>query len=414
MARPQDWDTAYEFRAITLLAFSFGLVGLDRWVLPPLFPEMMAELHLNYQDLGSLVGILGIAWGVSSVFMGGLADRIGRKRVLVPAVAVFSLLSAFSGMAGGLASLMLVRALMGAAEGAVAPTAVAMARDASHPRRLGMNSGVYQCALALFGLAIAPIVATQLLQVTSWRNVFLIVCAPGLIVAAIMWATLRESLIRTPLTDPSPRHASLALVFGHRNVLLGMAALLCAMTGVFVLSAVTPNYLRDYLQLTNQQMGFVTSGIGFGGCLGQLVVLTLSDFVGRRLATTMSFVLSAIFLWFFIRTGTEPLMLFVMLFGTAFFTFGALAVIAGPLVAEAAPPGLVATAAGVVIGAGEIFGGGVAPAIAGTIAQNYGIQFTLVFALAGLVGGLFVSLFLLETSPRRRNAPVDPRPLRLS
>jgi predicted MFS family arabinose efflux permease len=273
-----------------------------------------------------------------------------------------------------------------------------------------MNSGAYQCALALFGLAIAPIVATQLLQVTSWRTVFLIVCAPGLIVAAIMWATLRESLVGRPHAGTTPERASLAVVFGHRNVLLGMAALLCAMTGVFVLSAVTPNYLTDFLQLTNQQMGFVTSGIGFGGCLGQLVVLTLSDFVGRRLAATLSFVLSAIFLWLFIRTGSSPLMLFVMLFGTAFFTFGALAVIAGPLVAEAAPPGLVATAAGVVIGAGEIFGGGVAPAIAGAIAQHYGIQFTLVFALLGLLGGLVISLFLLETAPRRRSAAVNPVP----
>jgi MFS family permease len=93
------WDTAYERKAIMLLTLGFGLVGLDRWVLPPLFPAMMIELHLNYRDLGNLVGVLGITWGVSSIVMGGLSDRIGHKRVLVPAVAVFSLLSAFSGMA---------------------------------------------------------------------------------------------------------------------------------------------------------------------------------------------------------------------------------------------------------------------------------------------------------------------------
>jgi len=110
------WDTAYERKAIVLLTLGFGLVGLDRWVLPPLFPAMMIELHLNYKDLGNLVGILGITWGASSIVMGGLSDRIGHKRVLVPAVAVFSLLSAFSGMATGLVSLLLARAIMGAGE----------------------------------------------------------------------------------------------------------------------------------------------------------------------------------------------------------------------------------------------------------------------------------------------------------
>ncbi len=407
MPNPQNWDTGYERKAIILLTLGFGLVGLDRWVLPPLFPAMMTELHLGYQDLGNLVGILGITWGVSSVFMGGLADRVGRKQVLVPAVAIFSLLSAFSGMATGFASLLLVRALMGAAEGAVAPTSVAIALEASHPGRVGMNSGFYQSALALFGLAIAPILATQLLEVSSWRSVFLIVGIPGLIVASIMWVTIRDSRGVSSSTVAAQDRAPLSQVFRHRNVLLAMAALLCAMTGVFVLSAITPSYLTDFLRLPSRQMGFVTSGIGFGGFAGQLVVLTISDFVGRRLAAVGSFALAAISLWLFIDTGATPLALFALLFGTAFFTFGALAVIAGPIAAEAAPLGLVATVAGIIIGAGEIFGGGVAPVIAGGIAQNYGIQFTLYFALAGLLVGLIVSIFLRETAPRRSQVGDD-------
>ena len=65
-----------------------------------------------------------------------------------------------------------------------------------------------------------------------------------------------------------------------------------------------------------------------------------------------------------------------------------------------------ATAAGLVIGAGEIFGGGAAPSIAGGIAQHSGIQYTLYFALGGQLLGLLLALFLRETAPRRtRNAP---------
>jgi sugar phosphate permease len=114
-----------------------------------------------------------------------------------------------------------------------------------------------------------------------------------------------------------------------------------------------------------------------------------------------------VILWLFIHAGANPPILFVLLFGTAFFTFGALAIIAGPIAAEAAPVGLVATVAGTVIGIGDIFGGGVAPAIAGGIAQNYGIQVTPYFALAGLLVGLMVSLFLLETAPRQRSNRAD-------
>jgi MFS family permease len=187
-----------------------------------------------------------------------------------------------------------------------------------------------------------------------------------------------------------------------------MVTLLCAMTGIFVLSAMVPSYLTDYVKLTQTQMGFVTSAIGFGGALGQFGLLTMSDFIGRRSATVLSFIIAAIFLWLFIHAGSSLPVLFGLLFVASMFNFGALAILAGPIPAEAAPVGLVASAAGLVIGAGEIFGGGVAPSIAGGIAQHQGLQYTLYFALGGQLVGLLLALFLRETAPRRtRNAPAE-------
>jgi predicted MFS family arabinose efflux permease len=399
------WDSSYEWRAVLILSLAFGLVGIDRFVLPPLFPSMMGELHLNYQDLGNLVGILGVAWGTSAILVGNLSDRLGRRRVLVPAVVLFSVLSVLSGFATGLASLLVIRAVMGLAEGPVASTGVAVAVEASHPRRRGMNNGFFQCTIALFGIGLAPILATQLLKVTSWRAVFWIVGTPGLIVAIIMAFIIREpsSIARS---DPgaAPQRAPLGSMFKHRNVPLSMVGLLCAMTGVFVLSAVMPNYLIDYLKLTQPQMGFVTSAIGFGGSIGQLGLLTLSDFIGRRTATLLSFAVAAVFLWLFIHTGVNLPALFVLLSIAAMFNFGALAILAGPIPAEAAPIGLIASVAGLVIGAGEIFGGGVAPSLAGTIAQHLGIQYTLYFALAGQIAGLLITAFLHETAPRKSSS----------
>ena len=396
------WDSSYEFKAVLVLSLAFGLVGLDRFILPPLFPAMMKDLSLNYQQLGYLVGVLGVCWGVSAIFIGSLSDRLGRRRVLVPAVVLFSLLSVLSGVATGFLSLLLIRGIMGVAEGAVAPTGVAVAVEASHPRRRGMNNGVFQCTISLFGSGFGPILATQLLLITTWRSVFWIVGVPGLIVALIMWFTIREPhAIAAQRGTQAPERAPLSQMFKHRNVALSMVTLLCAMTGIFVLSAVMPNYLVDYVKLTGPQMGVVTSAIGFGGALGQLGLLTVSDYIGRRPATVLSFIIAAVFLWLFIHAGASVPVMFGLLFVAAMFNFGALAILAGPIPAEAAPPGLIASVAGIVIGAGEIFGGGVAPSIAGAIAQNAGIQYTLYFALGGQVVGLVLALMLQETAPRR-------------
>ncbi|MBB6096473.1 putative MFS family arabinose efflux permease [Povalibacter uvarum] len=403
MSAPQtQWDTNYEWKAVTLLTLGFGLVGLDRWIIAPLFPSMMQDLGLDYQALGNLIGALGLAWGVFAIVAGGLSDRLGRRKILVPAILAFSLLSGLSGFAHGIASLLVIRALMGITEGSFCPTSFAATADASLPTRRGFNLGVQQSAFPLFGLALGPIIATQLLQVVNWRWVFVIVAIPGLILGFLLWKTIREPA--TVGANAKVERAPLKDLMNHRNVKLGMLALMCAMSGIFVLSAMTPNYLVDYLKLTTVQMGFVTSAIGFGGFAGQVVLPGASDLVGRKNISLIGFALGAGFLYAFMQVGPNPVLLFALLFVCTFFCFGLLGLITGPIAAEAAPRGLISSTAGIIIGTGEIFGGGIAPAIAGNIAQTYGIQHVLTMALIGLVAGFFVSIFLVETAPRKVSA----------
>ena len=395
-------DSAYEWKVVTLLTLGFGLVGLDRWIIAPLFPAMMKDLHLNYQDLGVLVGALGLSWGVFAILAGGLSDRIGRRRVLIPSLIGFSLLSGFSGFATGLASLVLIRGVMGMMEGSFCPTSFASTNDASKPSRRGFNLGVQQCTFPLFGLALGPILATQLLEVTSWRWVFVLVAIPGLILSVLLARTVREPA--SVGAACAAERAPLSKLLKHHNVFLGMFMLLCAMSGIFTVSAMVPNYLIDYLHLTNAQMGFVTSAIGFGGCLGQIILPGLSDVIGRKVSAVFGFLMAAALLYAFAQTGASPVSLFALLFGSCFFCFGLLGLITGPIAAEAAPVGLVSSTAGIIIGSGEIFGGGVAPALAGGVAQHYGIQHTLTMALVGLLFGFVGSLFLEETAPRKVRA----------
>ena len=81
---------------------------------------------------------------------------------------------------------------MGFTEGTFAPTSFAAVNDASHPKRLGINQGLQQCGFALFGLAFAPIIATQLLRFMNWRWIFVLVAIPGLILATLMYFVIRD------------------------------------------------------------------------------------------------------------------------------------------------------------------------------------------------------------------------------
>lgn len=393
-----EWDTAYEWKAVTLLAVGFGLVGLDRWLIAPLFPSIMKDLNLTAQDVGNCIGVLGLAWGVFAALMGGISDKVGRRRVLIPAIIAFSLLSGFSGLAGGLLSLIAIRGLMGVAEGSFCPTSFAATADASHPRRRGLNLGLQQSGFALFGLALSPIIATQLLNFVTWRWVFALVAIPGLILGALLFFVIREPKVVQEVASEQGA-VSLGHVLKSRNILVAMLALCCAMTGVFVLSALLPLYLTSYLSLGTQKMGLVVSAIGFGGFFGQFGLPGLSDVVGRRLASMVGFAGTAVMLYIFRGLGAQPLALFAVLFVASFFTLGLVSLLSGPVATEAAPIGLVSTSIGAVVGVGEIFGGGIAPAMGGYVAAHFGIQNILWLPMCAVILGTLVSMLLRETAP---------------
>src|SRR4030095_14678215 len=113
----KSWDTSYEWKAVTLLGIGFRLVGLERLIIAPLLPSIAMDLGLSVEQQLNLVGILGLVWGVFAFFSGMLSDRIGHRKILIPAVILFSLTSGVSALATGFLSLLLIRGCMGLLEG---------------------------------------------------------------------------------------------------------------------------------------------------------------------------------------------------------------------------------------------------------------------------------------------------------
>jgi MFS family permease len=292
---------------------------------------------------------------------------------------------------------------MGVAEGGFCPTSFASVAEASLPKRRGFNLGLQQSAFALVGLGFGPLIAAYLLDFVSWRWVFAIVGIPGLIVAFLVARTIREPATikaRKANKEAAPK-ISVKAMFSHRNVPLSMAALLCSMCGIFVLSAFAPAYLAGFLKLDSKTTAGVVSAIGFGGFFGQWFLSAASDIFGRRTMAIVGFFVGAVFLYIFMQMGAgNPLLLFIVLFIAAGFSFGLLSLITGPIASEAAPLGMIAGTTGAIVMIGEVFGGGFAPAIGGWIAGHGGIDKTLYLALGGLIVGVLVSLMYKETAPK--------------
>lgn len=405
-AERAGWDRRYELRAVSLLAIGFGLVGLDRFIIAPLFPLISEDLGLDYQDLGLVSGALALTWGLAALFLGNLSDRVGYRRVLVSTVIVFSALVAMTGLAGGLLSLLVIRALMGFAEGGFVPASIVATIDASKPTRTGLTVGIQQMAAPLVGLGLGPLIAIGLLRVLpGWEWVFAVVALPGFLVAWLMFRTIRPGAGMT--ADAAAPPPSYAEALRYRNVIFAALGMLCFLASLHTLSALGPNYLTDHVGLSIEEMGFVLSGMGMGGVVGMIVIPAVSDRLGRTPVMGACMAVAAVALAAVIVADVGAVGLTLLLAIDSAMISGVVAINIGPLLHESVPPKIAATATGIVVGLGEIFGGALTPAVAGGIADALGIHTVPFVSLVAAVLGVAVVLFGLK-EPRRAYATSPP------
>jgi MFS family permease len=375
------WDGAYEFKVVALMTIGFGLVGLDRFIINPLFPVIQKELNLNYQDLGLISGILALAWGLSSAMSGPMSDRYGRKRVLVPAVVIFSLLVASTGLATGLFSMLLLRGLMGLAEGAYVPSSIVATIEASKPSRMGLNIGIQQMAAPFVGLGLGPIIGITLLDVLpSWHWVFAVIALPGLVLAYVMSKVMRESQGSVQAIQ-SAEQVSFKDILPIKSVWVHTLVMVCMFTSAIPLAIFFPNYMTDYLHLSLESMSQMMIGLGLGSLTGTVILPALSDRLGRKPLMVVGTLVSVVCVAWLPTIQLAGMELFAAIFLISFMNAGVIAITIGPLTHLTTPAHLVGTATGVGVGAAEMIGGAIAPAIAGAMAQHIGIEMVLTQSL---------------------------------
>jgi predicted MFS family arabinose efflux permease len=374
-----------ELRIVAVMSLGFGLVGIDRFLISTLYPVIARDLHLDYGDIGLITGALAIAWGIAALVMGNLSDRIGRRRVLVLSMVLFSLLIGASGLAQGLMSLVLVRIVMGFADGAYTPVSIASTLEASAPQRTGLNIGIQQMMMPLFGLGIAPLFVAFVLRFIEWRWVFLLFVLPGLALA------LAVSKVIPPAKTSEPRasFAAWRSVLGFANVRIAACMMLCWLTCLITTSAFLPNYLIDYLKLAPAPMGVVMSAIGLGASVGTFALPWLSDRIGRRQVMMLA-ALGVLVSLLLLSQARQVGGLFACLFAVHFFNNALIALTVGPISVESVPASLMATASGLVIAVGELFGGGLAPVIVGHMAKSLGIEHVLWLPMGAMVVGFLL------------------------
>ena len=183
-------------RQVTLLLICAAVLftdGFDTQAIGYIAPALAREWQLGRGALGSVfsAGLFGLLIG--TLVLSPVADRVGRKWIVVGSTVVFGILTLSTAFAGDVTSLTILRFFTGLGLGGAMPNAVALTAEISpHRRRATMVMAMF-CGFSL-GAAVGGLIAAPMIPAFGWRSVFVLGGVVPLLLAAYLAVALPESV----------------------------------------------------------------------------------------------------------------------------------------------------------------------------------------------------------------------------
>jgi MFS family permease len=167
-------------RLVLLVSIALFINYVDRGNLATAATLIQQQLHLTATQLGILLSAFFYTYVPAQPAVGWLSERFGAQRILAAGVAIWSISTLLTGLAGGFISLLILRLMLGLGESAGFPCASKLVAMVVEPRQIGLANGIIAFAY-LVGPAVGTTLGGLLMDSFGWRPVFVLFGALSLL-----------------------------------------------------------------------------------------------------------------------------------------------------------------------------------------------------------------------------------------
>jgi SHS family lactate transporter-like MFS transporter len=289
--RTQRHTVAASFLGWTLDAFDYFLLVM-------VMPAVAKSFHVPVKDVAFAL-LLTLAFRpLGALVFGRLADRYGRRRILMIDVALYSALGLACAFVPSLLALLVLRALFGIAMGGEWGAGAALAMESVPAGSRGIVSGILQSGYPS-GYLLCALAYGLLFDSIGWRGMFALGVLPALLVLY-----LRRSVPESPVFEQrqqaGARRGFAETLRGHWGLFAWMVATMAVFNAFSHGSQdVYPTFLKLQMHFDTQLTSLLTIILNLGALVGGLVFGQWSERIGRRRAMAIACVLAlpAIPLW---------------------------------------------------------------------------------------------------------------------
>lgn len=301
---------------IVILGLMYFITYLDRVNVSTAAAGFGTDFNLNKTEIGLVFSAFAYPYLVFQIIGGWISDRFGARRTLIACGLLWASATAVTGMATGLASLLIARVLLGFGEGATFPAATtAISRWVVKARR-GFAQGITHAA-ARVGNAAAPAVIVAVMSTYGWRSSFF-VCALISFIWVALWAV---TFIEHPKDHPRVSPQELSLLPAHaprvhvpwapliKRMLPVTIVYFCYGWTLWLFLSWVPQYFLHSQNLDLHRSALFASSVFFAGVLGDSLGGLLTDWLlkySKRLEIARSYLVCICM--FFCLISLIPLM----------------------------------------------------------------------------------------------------------
>jgi MFS family permease len=177
---------------LSMLVILGMVTFLDRINISVAGSSIMHDLNLSPSQWGWVQSAFILSYGLMQIPMGALGDRFGHRKILAAIVLWWSAFTAFTGLAGGLASLLVIRFMFGIGEAGSSPCSTGVISRWFEKSEVGKAQG-YVWAASRMGGALTPFVVIPVMIWVGWRAAFYLLGALGVVWAVIWYWYYRDS-----------------------------------------------------------------------------------------------------------------------------------------------------------------------------------------------------------------------------
>ena len=177
---------------LTMLVILGMVTFLDRINISVAGSAIMHDLNLSPAEWGWVQSAFILSYGLMQIPMGALGDRFGHRNILAGIVLWWSAFTAFTGLAGGLMSLLAIRFMFGIGEAGSSPCSTGVISRWFEKGEVGKAQG-YVWAASRMGGALTPFVVIPVMVTVGWRSAFYLLGALGIVWAVVWWLFYRDA-----------------------------------------------------------------------------------------------------------------------------------------------------------------------------------------------------------------------------